>query len=892
MRLFILLLISSISFQSYAESIENYIIHNKQENTCKCNIKGTDFSENILTDAIENQIEDSNLLSCTYHCLGVYHYNDNVYEAIVAYKAAIEIRKQHNDNLLTAKSYRNLGYAYLKVNYPIKAIEAFLIAMDLNKDYQKNRIVNTYLSMSYRDIGEYEKALDYGHKALNVSDSKISKGKANNNLAIIYKEMNTPESLLLGIRNAQEAIQLLNETKAQVALAKAYNNLANILELLEQYDEAISAYQKALRIYKQDKPLDHAKILNNIALVLNKQNQHHKAIELIYKSLQTKQKQYNNDTYHPNYSPNYENLGDSYTGLGKYKTAIQNYDQALDNLKDKPKSDNPYIYNKPDYIRVLDLKAQAAKMNGDTELAHQIYQHIDDWITTFYKDLSTNTSKLVWIERAHKIYGNAIEVALMYDDKERAFQYAEKAHAVLLWQNLSQQAAVSLLTKEDQEKREDLIAQLRQAERQYQNGDTDISTLRALEKAQQEFEAQLEQDPDYARSKYQIESTTVAQVQNMIDENTAFIEYYWTDDVLRIFTITKEGLTVHTETSTDLDEQIAELRDIISSPKCDANCAKNTYNPLAFNLYKKLIPNQIQENAEINRFVIVADRAIGTLPFSALATQVSTANFDVDYPFLLYKYTTNYLYSAGSFLQFQQKNTHHATGFAGFAPMEYHIPDRDFLPLYKTKKEVEEIAQLYPRRQQEIYTETDANKQNFIKALQENHHTILLATHAQYHNSKGEIAFRDGVIDQNEIDQLSHIRTQRLILSACQTAKGKQNDGEGVLSLGWNFAYKGVPSITMNQWSVSENATMEIMIAYNELLRQGTPADQALQAAQINYLKETGKHQPCYWAAIVHAGNPDDVYTTIYTGNLGEMSLILLLIGVIVYVVRLRTLQE
>jgi len=271
---------------------------------------------------------------------------------------------------------------------------------------------------------------------------------------------------------------------------------------------------------------------------------------------------------------------------------------------------------------------------------------------------------------------------------------------------------------------------------------------------------------------------------------------------------------------------------------------------------------------------------------------VSTANFDVDYPFLLYKYTTNYLYSAGSFLQFQQKNTHHATGFAGFAPMEYHIPDRDFLPLYKTKKEVEEIAQLYPRRQQEIYTETDANKQNFIKALQENHHTILLATHAQYHNSKGEIAFRDGVIDQNEIDQLSHIRTQRLILSACQTAKGKQNDGEGVLSLGWNFAYKGVPSITMNQWSVSENATMEIMIAYNELLRQGTPADQALQAAQINYLKETGKHQPCYWAAIVHAGNPDDVYTTIYTGNLGEMSLILLLIGVIVYVVRLRTLQE
>jgi len=122
---------------------------------------------------------------------------------------------------------------------------------------------------------------------------------------------------------------------------------------------------------------------------------------------------------------------------------------------------------------------------------------------------------------------------------------------------------------------------------------------------------------------------------------------------------------------------------------------------------------------------------------------------------------------------------------------------------------------------------------------------------------------------------------------------GKQNAGEGVLSLGWNFAYKGVPSITMNQWSVSENATMQIMVAYNELLRQNLPADQALQAAQINYLKETGKHQPCYWAAIVHAGNPDDVSTSIYAGSLGEMSwqwvLILLLIGLIAYrIVRRR----
>ncbi len=898
MRLFTSLFISLISLQLHAESIENYIIQDEQENICKCKVSGSDFSEDILINAIENGIKNPHLLSCTYHCLGVYHYkyNNEAYsQAISAYKAAIKIREKHT-HPLTAKSYRNLGHAYIEANYPVKAIEVFSKAMELNKSYQEDVTVNIRISRAYRDIGEYEKALEYGHIALLSSNSKIKKGKANDNLATIYATMITKENLLLGVKHAQEAISLFNEIQEEFAAARAYNNLGNILELLSHYDESIKAYQKALKIYTKDIPLHYAKILNNIALVLNKQNKHTEAIRILNESLEIKRKHHHHKTYHPDYSLNYENLGDSYSGLGEHQTAIQNYDKALDNLKDNPKSENPYIYNKPDYIRILDIKAQAAKMDGNSDLAHQIYQHIDDRITDFYQDLSTNTSKLVWIERAHKIYGNAIEIALMKDDPDRAFQYAEKAHAVLLWQNLSQQAAVSLLTKEDREKRENLIAQVHQAERQYQNDNTDISTLRALEKAQQQFETQLEdQYPEYARSKYQIESTTVAQVQDMIDENTAFIEYYWTDDVLRIFIITKEKLTVHTEIADDLDKQIAELRSIISHPKCDADCAKNAYNPLAFDLYKKLIPHQIQSNSDINRLVVVADKAIGTLPFSALATEVSTKIFDVNYPFLLYKYTTNYLYSAASFLQFQQKNTHHTAGFAGFAPMEYHIPDRDFLPLYKAKQEIEEIARLYPRRQQNIYTETDANKQNFIKALQENHHTILLATHAQYSDSKGEIAFRDGVMSQHEIDQLHHIRTQRLILSACQTAEGKQNAGEGVLSLGWNFVYKGVPSITMNQWSVSENATMQIMIVYNELLLQGIPADQALQAAQIDYLKETGKHQPCYWAAIVHAGNPDSLSTAIYAGNLGEMSwrwvLVLLLVGVIVYIVRLRTLR-
>jgi len=864
-----------------------FVKYNQQENKCSCDDENADFSDVALLKSIKNgDINDAGLLACTHHCLALYYnYKRDYFSEIKQNKTAIKIREKNQDSLLW-KSYRNIGYTYsADVGYYKKGIEALEKAMQLNETFVKNVWGNIKISFCYGQIGEYEKALEYAQKAFSLAQSDIDFGRVYNNLSIIHTKIADTENLQFAAEYARKAIQFYEKANWQDGIAVANINLGNALELLKNYEEAIDAYNLALEVYKKDNPLRYETIQNNIAVVLNKQNKQKEAIYLLNESLEVLKKHYDNSLYNSEYAVNYKNLGDSYTSLGEYETALENYDKALDNLKDDIKSKNPYIYRKPYYIRILDFKAQALKMKGDTKLAAQIYQKIDSWITTLYRDLSTNTSKLVWIERAHKMYGNAIEVALMMGDKERAFQYAEKAHAVLLWQNLSQEAALSLLSEDDREKRDNLIAQLCQTERQYQSGKTNIRTLRAREDEKEKFEEELEKNyPEYAQRKYQTESTTVAQVKDMIDSNTAFIEYYWTDEVLQIFTITKDDFTVHTQSAEGLADQIAEFQSLISQPICDTDCTKNTYNSLAFNLYKKLIPNEIRTNSKINRLVIVADKAIGTLPFSALATEKWTSIFDHDYPFLLKKYATNYLYSAGSFSQFQQENTSGAKGFAGFAPVEYQISDRTFAKLDKAGEQVKTIAEMYPSNQQKVYTRAAATKQNFVDALKGNHHTILLATHAEYKNQKGEIAFQSEVMNQNEIDQLNGINIQRLMLSACETAKGKQNAGEGVLSLGWNFAYKGVPSITMTHWSVNEGTTMQIMVDYNDALRKGTSADQALQQAQIAYLDKTfDNHQPFYWAAIVHAGNPEDVFAF----DLFDMSLhwflVVFLIGLFGY---------
>jgi len=95
---------------------------------------------------------------------------------------------------------------------------------------------------------------------------------------------------------------------------------------------------------------------------------------------------------------------------------------------------------------------------------------------------------------------------LAKEDDEKAFEYAEKAHAVLLWQSLSQQAAQSLLPDDDKEKIKNLIRKIRQANQPNQNGNIDISTLNKLERELKNLENALEKEHSAYRQRHSIEN--------------------------------------------------------------------------------------------------------------------------------------------------------------------------------------------------------------------------------------------------------------------------------------------------------------------------------------------------------------------------------------------------
>ncbi len=814
-------------------------------------------------------------------------YLDGYYaDAYFVYKKNITIQQENEDadKEFMARTHRNIGMCLVALNQidkaeqhlnqAIKGYNEVLVDNRENTNYKRmvNRLGVCYqhLSLAMLNKGDYAEAVNTSQQALTqfeLADRTTNIIRINNILANIYIESGDLDK---AEKTCLDAIkQYTTPDSDPNLLADIYNTLAIVYENQADYKKAERYYKKAIEL--TDYEMDLARTYGNLAVVSTALKDYTTSKKNLDKALKIKQKVNDNSLFNFSYAPTFENFGDLEAAQNNFDTALNFYQKALVNLTDNFRSENikenpavtggHYIYNKPDLLRLLDLKAQAARKSGNTKLAYQTYRDLDTWINEFYKDLNTNESKLTWIARAHSIYAHAISTALEKGDQEQAFQYAEKAHAVLLWQNLSTQAAQNLLSEEDINTRDDLVAKIRQADEQYRYAaDKDKNELRRLINTLEDKRKQLEKRfedkyPEYKKRKYQTESISVSDIQQkIIDDQTAFVEYYWTDDILYIFMITKKELQIIEQDPQGLMDDIVNFKNIIT----DKNSTTQSYHVLAHKLYGQLIPSRLSANDDIKRLVIVPDKEIGTLPFAALATQAVSDNFNKNYPFLLKKYTTNYLYSAGSFLQLQQKTANQDYCFAGIAPIEYDLGNYE--TLNHAEGELEGIKPLHWSWQREILKRETATKAAFERIIKEGYKTIQVSTHAAYDETGGQIIFHDSILNQDEIDQLQ-INTHRLILSACQTGVGKQNKGEGILSLGWNFAYKGVPSITMTHWSVNDGKTKDIMVHYHENLNEGISADQALQDAQLHYLNHRVVSDrffhPHYWAAFIHTGNVD-----------------------------------
>ena len=147
------------------------------------------------------------------------------------------------------------------------------------------------------------------------------------------------------------------------------------------------------------------------------------------------------------------------------------------------------------------------------------------------------------------------------------------------------------------------------------------------------------------------------------------------------------------------------------------------------------------------------------------------------------------------------------------------------------------------------------------------HYSILhFATHGLINSQHPELS---GVVlslvDESGRPQNGYLRLYDIynlkldaglvVLSACQTALGKDIKGEGLIGLTRGFMYAGAPRVVASLWQVDDRATADLMERFYEaMLRQGSRPAAALRSAQLSALKDKRWQSPYYWAAFTLQG--------------------------------------
>ena len=99
------------------------------------------------------------------------------------------------------------------------------------------------------------------------------------------------------------------------------------------------------------------------------------------------------------------------------------------------------------------------------------------------------------------------------------------------------------------------------------------------------------------------------------------------------------------------------------------------------------------------------------------------------------------------------------------------------------------------------------------------------------------------------------LSAQLVVLSACQTALGKDLKGEGFVGLSHSFMSAGAKSVVASLWKVDDRATASLMREfYNGMLQKGMTPSAALRSAKLKMIHDTQWTQPYYWAGFVLQG--------------------------------------
>jgi CHAT domain-containing protein len=198
--------------------------------------------------------------------------------------------------------------------------------------------------------------------------------------------------------------------------------------------------------------------------------------------------------------------------------------------------------------------------------------------------------------------------------------------------------------------------------------------------------------------------------------------------------------------------------------------------------------------------------------------------------------------------------------------------DEKLLPLPDAERQVKVLQQIYGRQNSKVYTGSQASERH-LKEEADDYEILHLATHGILNDASpmyshlvlsqeaGGGGTDDGLLEAWEILKLE-LNADLVILSACDTARGRVGAGEGMIGLSWSLFVAGSPTTVVSQWKVETESNSEMMIAFHRNLRAssgrsrvGRSKSEALRQASLQLRRTKRYSHPFYWAPFVIIGS-------------------------------------
>jgi CHAT domain-containing protein/Tfp pilus assembly protein PilF len=764
----------------------------------------------------------------------------------------------------------------------------------LQNDKNWEIVAVVQMGLIYEQLGEFQKSLDAHENGLRLAreiGNREHEGSALNNVGNEYKNLGDYEKAIFYLT---QALEIQRETNDKHGEAIVLNNLGGCYLLRGDLTKARDLYEQSLVLRRLEKDRrGEGNTLNNIGQVFARSGEAAKAIEYLQQALVLRRTIGDK----AGEAITLRNMGRSFFATGDKAKALESFEQSnalARQLGDRRVEADSFYW-----------LALSEKDRGNLPKALENIESGLALIEQIRGELVNPDLRIVYFSTVQQFYDLYTELLVARFEQTKnetdvalALQISERARTRSLVE-LLQEARVDFKQGVDTkllEQSQDLQDKLNRTYRQRTAALAGKSTPDQIAKFTKDINSltvELEdlqvrirrENPRYA-SLTSSSSLSAKEIQNLLDDETVLLEYRLGDARSFLWLVTKDAVKVFTLPARKEIEKTA--KDFYAATVARDKSKEAQTVDLQKRLSEILLA-PVRPQIENKRLAIVADGVLQFIPFAALEGQNTK--------FLIETNEIVVLPSASVLAELRRNSTGRKTAektIAVFADPIFEANDtrlaknveksvskpndlgrvlRDFnigenLPrLLSSREEARNISGFVPKNQAISNMDFEASRENAMSENLVNYRILHFATHGLLDTARPEFSglvfslydktgkSQDGFLRLNQIYNLN-LNSDLVVLSACQTALGKDVRGEGLIGLTRGFMYAGARRVMASLWKVDDAATAEFMKRfYQKILQKNlSPAD-ALRQTQ-NEMKQIPRFRaPYFWAGFTLQGD-------------------------------------